>query len=330
MLTLGRLSFVPEGNGFPLTPVILARIPGSRTAAALARTSMARWGRPKVIVGPVRFLASPEAAFVWTGWAAVAVSCRPACASARRHEDRGPRDDGPGGRHGRGGYDARRAGFAGGGRVRPDAAGVRRSPHRGGLRRHQGVAALRAPGRTDVYARAPSTCGASPDSYVRDAAEIEASGPPCFETGPYAQDQGPCGKVIDRRCAVEIDGVRIEPGAPIFGDRDGVLVIPREAEAEAVARAVEKPKTEDEGEKTCSGGMSATGALGIHGIMQGERRKGSGRRAACPISFPCLRRRGGSWPCPMPCPRATGPGTLRPKTCSFTRTASTHRGAGLG
>ena len=50
---------------------------------------------------------------------------------------------------------------------------------------------------------------------------------PTFSYGGYAQDQGPRGKVIDFRVPLEIGGVRLEPGDLIFGDLDGVCIIPR-------------------------------------------------------------------------------------------------------
>ena len=53
---------------------------------------------------------------------------------------------------------------------------------------------------------------------------------PCFSYGRYAQDQAPRGKVLDYRVPIEMDGVRILPGDLIFGDLDGVLVIPRKIE----------------------------------------------------------------------------------------------------
>lgn len=111
------------------------------------------------------------------------------------------------------------------------------------------------------------SAGAILDGYVRDADGIEALGFPTFCRGVYAQDQGPRGKVIDYRCAIEIEGVRIEPGALLFGDREGVLVIPREAEEEAIRRAVEKAETENEVERAIKGGMSATQALETFGVM---------------------------------------------------------------
>jgi 4-hydroxy-4-methyl-2-oxoglutarate aldolase len=109
--------------------------------------------------------------------------------------------------------------------------------------------------------------GAILDGYVRDAAEIEALGFTVFCRGLYAQDQGPRGKVIDYRCAIEIDGVRIEPGDLLFGDREGVLVIPRAAADEAIARAREKASTEGAVAIAIRGGMSACEALARFGVM---------------------------------------------------------------
>ncbi len=109
--------------------------------------------------------------------------------------------------------------------------------------------------------------GAILDGYIRDADQIEALGFTVFSRGLYAQDQGPRGKVIDFRSAIEIEGVRIEPGALLFGDREGVLVIPREAEEDAVRRSLEKAKTEGAVGKAIRGGMSTVEAFSKFGVM---------------------------------------------------------------
>ena len=109
--------------------------------------------------------------------------------------------------------------------------------------------------------------GAILDGYVRDADEIEALGFPIFCRGLYAQDQGPRGKVIDFRTTIEIGGVRIAPGDLLYGDREGVLVIPRAAEVEAIARAREKASTEGAVAIAIRGGMSACEALAKFGVM---------------------------------------------------------------
>lgn len=109
--------------------------------------------------------------------------------------------------------------------------------------------------------------GALVDGFARDTDGIRALGFPCFCTGYYAQDQGVRGKVIDYRCALEIGGVRIEPGTLLFGDKEGVLVIPTEAEEEVVRLALEKVRGEKLVAKAIREGMSAVEAYKTFGIM---------------------------------------------------------------
>ncbi|WP_299941854.1 RraA family protein [uncultured Nitratireductor sp.] len=109
--------------------------------------------------------------------------------------------------------------------------------------------------------------GAVVDGFARDIDGIRALDFPTFCTGFYAQDQGPRGKVVDFRTAIEIDGIRIEPGALIFGDKEGVLVIPSEAEEETIARSLEKARGEKRVAEAIRDGMSACAAFETFGIM---------------------------------------------------------------
>jgi len=52
-----------------------------------------------------------------------------------------------------------------------------------------------------------------------------------------------------------------------LGDRDGVLIIPREAEAEAITLALEKVRGENQVREAIEGGMSASDAFAKFGIM---------------------------------------------------------------
>jgi len=85
--------------------------------------------------------------------------------------------------------------------------------------------------------------------------------------GGYAQDQGPRGKVVDWRVPVEIQGVRVEPGDIVFGDQDGVLVIPRRAEEEAIRLAAEKVSAESKVRSAIENGMSTVEAFRTFGVM---------------------------------------------------------------
>jgi regulator of RNase E activity RraA len=109
--------------------------------------------------------------------------------------------------------------------------------------------------------------GAVVDGYSRDTRGILQLGFPTFSYGGYAQDQGPRGKVIDFRVPLEIGGARLEPGDLLFGDLDGVCIIPRAAEEEVVRKALEKAREESVLERALREGMSATEAFDRYGIM---------------------------------------------------------------
>lgn len=105
------------------------------------------------------------------------------------------------------------------------------------------------------------------NGFHRDARGILDLDFPCFSYGRYAQDQAPRGKVLDYRVPIEMDGVRILPGDLIFGDLDGVLVIPRKVEQEVLERAYEKATGEKTVAQAIRGGMSAVESFRVHGIM---------------------------------------------------------------
>jgi regulator of RNase E activity RraA len=109
--------------------------------------------------------------------------------------------------------------------------------------------------------------GAVLDGYVRDTSGILALDFPTFGYGSYAQDQGARGKVVDYGVPIEIGGIRIRPGDIIFGDRDGVLVIPREAEEQAIRLAFEKAETENKVRLAIQGGLSTVDAFARFGVM---------------------------------------------------------------
>ncbi len=109
--------------------------------------------------------------------------------------------------------------------------------------------------------------GAVVDGYSRDTAGILQMNFPTFSYGRFAQDQAPRGKVIDFRVPLEIGGVRVNCGDIIFGDIDGVCVIPREAEEEIITKSLEKARGEKLVKKAIEGGMSACEAFEKFGIM---------------------------------------------------------------
>lgn len=112
-----------------------------------------------------------------------------------------------------------------------------------------------------------NAAGAILDGYIRDTDEIRRLGFAAFSRGSYAQDQGVRGKVLDYRVPIAIGGVTIHSGDLIFADDEGVLVIPKEVEAQAIQNALEKASTESEVARAIKAGMSTQEAFANYGVM---------------------------------------------------------------
>jgi regulator of RNase E activity RraA len=102
---------------------------------------------------------------------------------------------------------------------------------------------------------------------VRDRVEIAAVGFPVFARGTWAQDQAPRGKVIDFRVTLRIGQAVVAPGDLLFGDDEGVVVIPRAAEAEAIEAALAKAATENAVAAAIRDVMSAREAFATFGVL---------------------------------------------------------------
>jgi regulator of RNase E activity RraA len=109
--------------------------------------------------------------------------------------------------------------------------------------------------------------GAVLNGYVRDTKAILNMSFPTFGFGSYGQDAAPRYKVVDFRIPVEIGSVRIRPGDIVFGDIDGVLVVPVETETEVFTLALEKARGEKLVRKAIEAGSSAVEAFEKFGIM---------------------------------------------------------------
>jgi regulator of RNase E activity RraA len=67
--------------------------------------------------------------------------------------------------------------------------------------------------------------------------------------------------------AIEIEGVAIAPGDIVFGDVDGVLIIPRDAAREAISKALEKVSQESSVRTAIMSGMSTVDTFEKFGVM---------------------------------------------------------------
>jgi regulator of RNase E activity RraA len=93
-------------------------------------------------------------------------------------------------------------------------------------------------------AKSRGAAGALMDGMVRDIKAIRAMGFPVFHGGIGPLDSKGRGKIIAIDVPIECAGVRVAPGDLIFGDADGVVVVPKALEAKALAAAFEKLKGE--------------------------------------------------------------------------------------
>ena len=103
--------------------------------------------------------------------------------------------------------------------------------------------------------------------YSRDTNEIINLNFPVFSAGTYAQDQASRGKVVDYRVPIQCGQVTVEPGDILFGDRDGVVVVPQSIEKDILAQAIEKARGEKKVQEALRAGMGAVEAYQKFGIM---------------------------------------------------------------
>lgn len=116
-------------------------------------------------------------------------------------------------------------------------------------------------------ARTRGGAGAVIDGFHRDTPRVLEQNWPVFSRGSFAQDAGVRSSVVDFRCAVEIGGVAVEPGDLIFGDVDGVLMIPRAVEMRVVELAMEKVSGEKVVRREIESGSSSTDVFDRYGIL---------------------------------------------------------------
>lgn len=116
-------------------------------------------------------------------------------------------------------------------------------------------------------AKVRGATGAVLNGFHRDTPQVLAQNWPVFSRGRYAQDAGVRSAVVDYRCPIYIDRVRIDPGDLVFGDLDGVLIVPRVAENEVVSKALAKVQGEKVVRKEIEAGASSTSVFQKYGIL---------------------------------------------------------------
>ena len=109
--------------------------------------------------------------------------------------------------------------------------------------------------------------GAVIDGFHRDTPRVLDQNWPVFSRGRYAQDAAVRSSVIAYRCAVEIEGAKVNPGDLVFGDMDGVVIVPQAAECAVITKALEKARGEKIVRKEIEAGASSTSVFRKYGIL---------------------------------------------------------------
>ncbi len=109
--------------------------------------------------------------------------------------------------------------------------------------------------------------GAVIDGYMRDTRQVLEQNFPVFSMGRDAQGSIYRNQVIQYDVPVEINGIKITPGDLIFGDIDGVVVIPKEIEEKAIKTILARVRGEKDTRDAIESGMSAVDAVEKYGVF---------------------------------------------------------------
>ena len=118
---------------------------------------------------------------------------------------------------------------------------------------------------TAAVARGATGCVV--DGHVRDALRIIEMGFPVFTTGFRPVDSSWRSTVVAYDCPIECGGVRVHPGDIVFGDFDGIVVIPRANLADIVAAALAKVEGEDHSREMLRQGALLRDVYDRYGVL---------------------------------------------------------------
>ena len=116
-------------------------------------------------------------------------------------------------------------------------------------------------------ARARGARGAIIEGFIRDARQIIEMQFPVFMTGLSPVDSSGRGDVLAYNVPIECGGVPVNPGDIVFGDIDGVVVIPRAVEAKVIDAALEKVSGENRTRDELRAGATLRDVYDKYGIL---------------------------------------------------------------
>jgi len=116
-------------------------------------------------------------------------------------------------------------------------------------------------------ARCRGAAGCVTDGLVRDTRHIRAMQFPVFHGGIGPLDSKGRGEMVAIDVPVVCAGVRIEPDDLVFGDADGVVVLPRAVAAAAIREALAKVSSEDAARAALETGRTLRDAYASFGVL---------------------------------------------------------------
>ena len=141
---------------------------------------------------------------------------------------------------------------------------------------HDGVAVATTGGSTtaalwgellSTAATSKGARGAVIDGFTRDSGGIIEMGFPVFTRGYSPLDSQGRIEVIAHGVPIRCGGVVVSPGDIVFGDRDGVVIIPENAASEVLLKATDKVEGESKMRKALQQGMGIVEAYREYGIL---------------------------------------------------------------
>jgi 4-hydroxy-4-methyl-2-oxoglutarate aldolase len=118
-----------------------------------------------------------------------------------------------------------------------------------------------------TVARARGAVGAVIDGLTRDADKIKAMDFPVFATGFSPLDSKGRLDGISHGQPIRIGSCTVNPGDWVFGDVDGIVIVPAPLADEAFARALEKVSGENRARAELAKGRSAREVFDEYGIL---------------------------------------------------------------
>ncbi len=109
--------------------------------------------------------------------------------------------------------------------------------------------------------------GCLTDGLVRDVRRIRELGFPVFHGGIGPLDTKGRAEMMAADEPVEVGGARVAPGDFVFGDVDGVVIVPQAIAPEAIRRALAKIEAEDSTREELLAGNSLRSVFERHGVL---------------------------------------------------------------